>query len=141
MVYIRTCKDRKGLEYKIYRGTGCVDCPYRSKCLKKTKKKLSQQKPSLRSICIYPEDELVKGMRSKLQTLEGKAIYQRRMATVEPVHGDMQKNRNFIQFLLRSLKKVNIEYFLLAIAHNIRKIILHRADAFKKLVQKHEYSI
>ena len=54
------------------------------------------------------------------------------MSTVEPLHGDMQKNRGFIQFVLRGLEKVNIEYNLMAIAHNIRKIILHRADALKK---------
>ena len=71
-------------------------------------------------------------MRVKLDSEDGKKIYQVRMSTVEPLHGDMQKNRGFIQFVLRGLEKVNIEYNLLAIAHNIRKIILHRADALKK---------
>ena len=141
MVFVRTNKDEKGLEYKLYQGTGCLDCAFRNKCMKKRKKKLSQNKTTFRSICIYPEDELVKEMRSKLNTEEGKKIYQRRMATVEPVHGDMQKNRNFLQFVLRGLRKVNIEYCLLAIAHNIRKIILHGADALKKLIGKQEYCI
>jgi IS5 family transposase len=75
-------------------------------------------------------------MRKKLDSNDGKKIYQRRMSTVEPLHGDMQKNRGFTQFVLRGLEKVNVEYNLLAIAHNIRKIILHRADALKELLGK-----
>jgi len=71
-------------------------------------------------------------MRDKLDSDEGKAIYRRRMATAEPVNGDMQKNRRFSQFSVRGLPKVTLDYILLAIAHNIRKIILHGADAFKK---------
>jgi len=75
-------------------------------------------------------------MRKKLDFEDGKKIYQRRMSTVEPLHGDMQKNRGFTQFALRGLEKVNVEYNLRAIAHNIRKIILHGADALKELLGK-----
>jgi len=56
---------------------------------------------------VYPEDELIKKMREKLETDEGKNIYRSCMSTVEPVHGDMQKNMGFIQFALRGLEKVN----------------------------------
>ena len=61
------------------------------------------------------------------------------MATVEPVHGDMQKNRGFIQFSLRGPIKVNVEYNLLGITHNIREIILHGADVFKGFKAKRIY--
>ena len=74
-------------------------------------------------------------MRKKLETDNGKRIYQKRMSTVEPVHGEIQKNRGFIQFVLRGLKKVKVEYNLVGIAHNVRKIILHAADALKKYVK------
>ena len=69
-------------------------------------------------------------MREKIETDKGKKTYQRRMSTVEPLHGDMQKNRGFIQFVLRGIEKVKVEYNLMGIAHNIRKIKLH---AGKKL--------
>ena len=85
---------------------------------------------SNRKIAIYPEDKYVKRMREKLETVTGKKIYQRRMSTVEPLHGDMQKNHGFIQFVLRGIEKVRVEYNLMGIAHNIRKIKLH---AVKKL--------
>ena len=104
--------------------------------IKKVKKKCNGKKVFNRSMVVYPEDELIKKMREKLETDEGKNIYRSRMSTVEPVHGDMQKNRGFIQFALRGLEKVNVEYNLLAIAHNIRKIIIHAKDNLKKIMGK-----
>ena len=141
MVYLRTTKDANGLDHRIYQGTGCLDCECRNICLRKRKGKQKSNNTTFRSISIYPEDELVKEMRLKLQTKDGKKVYQRRMATVETVHGDMQKNRNFLQFVLRGLMKVNIEYCFLAIAHNLRKIILHGADALKKILEKRDHCI
>ena len=140
LVFIRTCKDKNGLEYRLYRAENCEHCDVKDKCQKKGKKKkkcgAGGNKIANRTISVYPQDKEVKRMREKLDSKEGKKIYSRRMSTVEPVHGDMQKNRGFIQFVLRGLDKVNVEYNLLAIAHNIRKIILHRADALKELLGK-----
>ena len=132
--FVRICKDKDGFEYRLYQAEDCSGCPVKDKCRRKSKNK--DKKINNRTISVYPQDEAVKRMRKKLDSEDGKKIYQRRMSTVEPLHGDMQKNRGFTQFVLRGLEKVNIEYNLLAIAHNIRKIILHRADAFKKLLGK-----
>ena len=132
--FVRTCKDKDGFEYRLYQAEDCSGCPVRDKCRKKSKN--GNKKITNRTISIYPQDEAVKRMRKKLDSEEGKKIYQRRMSTVEPLHGDMQKNRGFIQFVLRGLEKVNIEYNLLAIAHNIRKIILHGAEALKEFLGK-----
>ena len=134
--YSRTTKDRNKNPIKIYRKDDCENCKVRDKCIKKRKKKGKPKKTYYRTISIHPQDQLIKDMRAKLDSEEGKAIYRRRMATVEPVHGDMQKNRGFIQFSLRGLIKVNVEYNLLGIAHNIRKIILHGADALNRIMKK-----
>ena len=131
MIYVRTCKDSKGLHYRLYEGINCSDCKMRKKCLRTSKKrKANENLKSNRKISIYPEDEYIKKMREKIETDKGKKTYQRRMSTVEPLHGDMQKNRGFIQFVLRGIEKVKVEYNLMGIAHNIRKIKLH---AGKKL--------
>jgi len=144
--FVRVNKDSKGLEYRSYQASDCENCSVRDKCQKLKRKKKGKTKgrkkgnknikPHNRTISIYPQDKDIKIMREKLDSDEGKKVYQVRMSTVEPVHGDMQKNRGFVQFVLRGLDKVNVEYNLLAIAHNIRKIILHRADALKKLLGK-----
>ncbi len=133
LVFVRTCKDSNGLENRLYQAEDCEHCDDKNKCRKKSKNK--SKKIGNRTINVYPQDEAIKRMRDKLDSEDGKKIYQVRMSTVEPLHGDMQKNRGFIQFVLKGLEKVNIEYNLLAIAHNIRKIILHRADALKKYLR------
>lgn len=136
--FVRINKDSKGLEYRTYQASDCENCGVRNECQKLKGKNKGNKNIKLhnRTISIYPQDENIKTMREKLDSEDGKKVYQVRMSTVEPVHGDMQKNRGFIQFILRGLDKVNVEYKLLAIAHNIRKIILHRADALKKLLGK-----
>ena len=132
--YQRTSKDRNGLMYRHYVAVDCSNCKVRGKCQKISKKKVKKGAKSNRSINIYVEDEYVKRMRKKLETDEGKKIYQVRMSTVEPLHGDIQKNRGFIQFVLRGLEKVRVEYNLIGIAHNIRKVKVHAADVLKKYV-------
>lgn len=138
MIYQRTCKDGKGLSYRLYEGIGCSTCPLKRKCLRTSKKRRAKKNiTGNRKIAIYPEDEYVKHMREKLESEEGKKIYQRRMSTVEPLHGDVQKNRGFIQFVLRGLEKVRVEYNLVGVAHNIRKIMLHAKERLKEYLKNH----
>jgi transposase len=63
-------------------------------------------------------------MRRKLQTKAGRAIYAARKAIVEPVFGQIKQARGFRQFLLRGLAKVQGEWALVCMAHNVLK--LHR---------------
>ena len=64
-------------------------------------------------------------MRRKLQTLAGRAIYARRKVIVEPVFGQIKQAQGFRQFLLRGLRKVQGEWALVCMTHNLLK--LHRA--------------
>jgi len=63
-------------------------------------------------------------MRRKLQTKMGAAIYSRRKTIVEPVFGQIKQARGFRQFLLRALEKVQGEWAMICLTHNILK--LHR---------------
>ena len=63
-------------------------------------------------------------MRRKLQTKMGAAIYATRKTVVEPVFGQIKQVRGFRQFLLRGLKKVQGEWAMICLTHNILK--LHR---------------
>ena len=69
-----------------------------------------------------PRTPLRAAMRAKLQTEEGRAIYARRKAITEPVHGNIKQARSFRQFLLRGLGKVGAEYTLVCLAHNLLKL-------------------
>jgi transposase len=66
----------------------------------------------------------VQRMKRKLQTQVGRRIYAMRKAIVEPVFGQIKQVRGFRQFLLRGLEKVQMEWALVCLTHNILK--LHR---------------
>ena len=105
--------------------TACRECPLRAQCLRHPER--SRQ----RSVCIIKGREgarssdtkngPVERMRWKFDTLRGREIYSRRMATVEPVFGNIQ-NKGMRRFTLRGRKKVNAQWQLFTMVHNIEKI-------------------
>jgi transposase len=62
---------------------------------------------------------LIMAMRRKLRSPAGKQRYRQRKTMVEPVFGILKEQRGMRQFRLRGLEKVNIEWLLAAIAHNL----------------------
>ena len=66
----------------------------------------------------------VERMKRKLQTQVGRKIYALRKVIVEPVFGQIKQARGFRQFLVRGLEKVQMEWALVCLTHNILK--LHR---------------
>ena len=63
-------------------------------------------------------------MIRKLKTKRGKNIYKKRKETVEPVLGIIKSVMGFRQFMLRGIEKVNIEWSLVRVAYNFKR--LHR---------------
>ena len=61
-------------------------------------------------------------MERKLLTKRGKAIYKMRGCTIEPAFGQIKDSRGLNKFLLRGLNKVNGEWNLICITHNILKL-------------------
>jgi len=61
-------------------------------------------------------------MRSKLRTPDGRAVYRRRKAIVEPVFGQIKEARGFRRFLLRGLGQVSAEWKLICATHNLLKL-------------------
>jgi len=58
----------------------------------------------------------------KLLTKKGEEEYKMRMYTVEPPFGNLKHNLGYRYFLLRGLEKVQGEFNLMCIGHNINKI-------------------
>ena len=61
-------------------------------------------------------------MARKLTTHNGRAVYARRKAIVEPVFGQMSTLQNAKQLLLRGLDQARGEWLLLATCHNLRTL-------------------
>jgi len=61
-------------------------------------------------------------MRHRLKTGSGKALYKLRQQTVEPVFGIIKSVLGFRQFLLRGVQKVSLEWTLVCLAYNVRRL-------------------
>jgi len=61
-------------------------------------------------------------MTRKLHRKAGAAVYAARKAIVEPVFGQIKHARGFRQFLLRGVEKVQGEWALVCVTHNILKL-------------------
>ena len=61
-------------------------------------------------------------MRQTLRSPEGRAIYARRKAIVEPVNGQIKEARGFRRFLLRGMTAVAGQWALVCTGHNILKM-------------------
>ncbi len=61
-------------------------------------------------------------MRQKLRSPEGRAVYKMRKAVVEPVFGQIKECRGFRRFLFRGLKKVEAEWQIICLTHNLLKL-------------------
>jgi hypothetical protein len=61
-------------------------------------------------------------MGHRLKSGEGKKIYKKRKETVEPVFGIIKQAMGFRQFLLRGLDRVGIEWKLVSLAYNMKRL-------------------
>jgi len=83
--------------------------------------------------CYVPPEQSVKeppvaqAMRERLASEEGRAVYARRKAIVEPVFGQIKQGRGFRRFSFRGLGPVEAEWQLVCLTHNLLK--LFRAQA------------
>jgi hypothetical protein len=71
-----------------------------------------------------PEATTSERMKYRLRTAEGRAKYKLRQQTVEPVFGIIKSVLGFRQFLLRGLEKVGLEWQLVCLAYNLKRLHL-----------------
>jgi transposase len=119
-----TCHARGNINrhrtYDLYhaRPEDCAACPLRSRCLKKAdtpRRNLSIQVKS-------QDPNLIDEMKAKIDSDEGKRIYGRRLGIVEPVFSNICVQKRMHRFTLRSKLKVDVQWRLYALVHNIGKI-------------------
>jgi transposase len=62
-------------------------------------------------------------MKHRVDSDEGKLIYSHRMSVVEPVFGNMESNKGLDEFTLRGKTKVQAQWRIYCMVHNIEKIM------------------
>lgn len=127
--YTTKQKNSQGFESqaRVYKAQNCEGCPLRAVCHKaKTNRTLYANPNLLKHRKIAKEN---------LDSIRGIKLRKKRCCDVEPVFGHIKSNRLFKRFMLQSLEKVNIEFGLLAIAHNIKKWWAQTQQALSKPIQ------
>ena len=112
--YTRTTE--LGYESRVdkYECEDCSDCPLKRECTKAKGNREIEVNHSL--------NEYKRQVRKLLTSDRG--LYHRSKRPIEPeaVFGQIKDAHHFRRFRLRSLPKVNIEFGLVAMAHNLRKL-------------------
>jgi transposase len=110
----------KGKLLKVYRSSekDCKCCQLRAKCLryKDTKR---------RHFTYYANasgNNISQAMVKKIETQKGRKIYPQRIAIVEPVFANIRIHKRMDKFSLRGKIKVNIQWLLYCMVHNIEKV-------------------
>ena len=106
--------------YDIYhaRPEDCAACPLKSRCLSKST--TSRRYLSVR--VDEHEPNLIDEMKEKIDTPQGKQVYARRLGIVEPVFANICVQKHMNRFTLRTKSKVDVQWRLFALVHNIGKI-------------------
>lgn len=120
-------RNRDSVEIKGYRGiayiarkTDCQACALRAKCLRKS------HTPA-RQVVIFTgelkgEKSFTQRMIERFDTPRGRFLYSRRIGIIEPVFGNVCHALGLNRFSLRGRIKVDIQWKLYGIVHNLRKV-------------------
>jgi transposase len=98
----------------------CGPCPLRSQCLRHPERTKQRQVAFFKRSATAPERP-IEAMRRKFDSAAGRAVYGKRMPTIEPVFGNA-RNKRMDRFTLRGQRKVDAQWKLYMMVHNIEKI-------------------
>lgn len=96
-----------------YRAQNCTGCPIRGVCFKGKDNRVVERNHALEHYKQKAREDLLSEI--------GEIKRKKRTADVEPVFAHIKSNRNFKRFTHRGLEKVELEFGLHALAHNIKK--------------------
>ena len=99
----------------------CSGCSLRTLCLRKPDTTKTRQVAILTRKADAPPSHTER-MRQRIDSPEGRALYAGRFATVEPVFGNLRYNKKLSRFTLRGRKKVDTQWKLYCLVHNIEKL-------------------
>jgi len=116
----KTKSTQDGILYRQYMTTAsdCMRCELKARCIR--------VKNGKRKYLVVPVGSIAgnrtKAMADKIDTESGRKIYNRRKAIVEPVFGNIRFQKRLDRFTLRGKIKVNIQWLLYCMVHNIEKV-------------------
>ncbi len=103
----------------------CVPCTQRDKCLRKPQTTKTRQVSFFRGPAPGGAASYGERMKRAIDSERGRALYGGRFATVEPVFGNLRHNKGLDRFTLRGQQKVDTQWKLFCLVHNIEKLAHH----------------
>ncbi len=114
-------KTHNGYHGIVYSGkkTDCRVCDLRPRCLRKA---ATPVRTVLKVEGRDPQDDPSQKMIRKIESEAGRYLYGMRMGIVEPVFANLRHMLGLDRFTLRGARKVNTQWQLFALVHNLGKI-------------------
>ena len=98
----------------------CCCCPQKGKCIRGKKAEVRQV--TIIENTMRKTDSPVRRMMEKVDSPDGKFLYSRRMGAIEPVFANIRNCLGLDRFTLRGQIKVDIQWKLFNMVHNIGKL-------------------
>jgi transposase len=103
----------------------CTGCPLRARCLKYPERTAFRQVAFFLGRTKNKPERYLEKMKRRIDTDAGRYQYSRRLGTVEPVFGNIRHTHRLNRFTLRGKRKVNAQWLLFCLVHNIGKVQRH----------------
>ena len=102
----------------------CVPCHLRDQCLR------YPDRTQTRQVAFFDKNQAspsryTERMKRAIDSARGRTLYGGRLATVEPVFANLRHNKRLDRFTLRTQPKVNTQWNLYCLVHNIEKLAHH----------------
>jgi transposase len=102
----------------------CVPCAIRDRCLR------HPERTAIRQVAFFDKNQpsalrYTARMKRAIDSPRGRRLYGRRIAIVEPVFANLRYNKRLDRFTLRTQSKVNTQWNLYCLVHNIEKLAHH----------------
>ena len=126
-MYVGYRGERSGRKVIRFKGTkgACLPCAHRGRCLR------YPERTEIRQVAFFGErvkrevPSYVEQMKAKVDSELGRARYAMRLAIAEPPFANIRSTLRLDRFSLRGKGKVNAQWLMYCIVHNIGKIHRH----------------
>jgi hypothetical protein len=99
----------------------CRQCSLQKQCMRKPVTGRGRQVSIRIGQTQQQAPSLLKQMQEKIDSRQGRHVYSQRLGTVEPVFGNINTNKRLNRFSLRGKTKVNAQWLMYCMVHNIEK--------------------
>jgi len=102
--------------------SACLPCKLRSQCLRHPERTEIRQVAYFHGRSAKGKETFTEKMKRKIDSTAGRALYSMRVAIAEPPFANICHIMGLDRFTLRGKKKVNIQWNLFCIVHNLKKV-------------------